>query len=233
MGWLMGPQHVTKEPIMRRLVFAAAIILMPVQELHAQTEENPMTTALIEAAESNDLATTEHLLVSGSPIDERDAKGRTALLAAIHAARIEAAKLLIDKGADVNAKDNIQDSPYLYAAAEGPVEILIMTLEAGADLQSTNRYGGTGLIPASHHGLIDNVKVLLETDTDIDHINDLHWTALLEAIILGDGGPVYIKIVRLLVNAGADRDIADKDGVSPLEHAERMGYDKIVNLLKD
>ena len=88
------------------------------------------------------------------------------------------------------------------------------------------------MIPASHHGLINNVKVLLGTGTDIDHINDLHWTALLEAVILGDGGPVYIEIVRLLVNAGADRSIADKDGVSPLAHADRMGYDKIAKLLK-
>ncbi len=217
---------------MRHLMFIAVLMLMPLQELHAQTEGYPMTTPLIEAAENNDIVAIEQFLLHGSRIDERDTKGRTALLAATQAARIEAANLLIGKGADVNAKDSIQDSPYLYAAAEGPMEILIMTLKAGADLKSTNRYGGTGLIPASHHGLIDNVKVLLETGTDIDHINDLHWTALLEAVILGDGGPVYIEIVRLLVNAGADRSITDKDGVSPLAHAERMGYDKIAKLLK-
>ena len=217
---------------MCHFMFVAVLMLMPLQELPAQTDEYLMTTPLIEAAENNDIVAIEQLLLHGSPIDERDAKGRTALLAATHAARIEAANLLISKGADVNAKDSIQDSPYLYAAAEGPMEILIMTLKAGADLKSTNRFGGTGLIPASHHGLIDNVKVLLETGTDIDHINDLHWTALMEAVILGDGGPVYIEIVRLLVNAGADRSIVDKDGVSPLAHAERMGYDKMAKLLK-
>ncbi len=217
---------------MCHFMFVAVLMLMPLQELPAQTDEYLMTTPLIEAAENNDIVAIEQLLMHGSPIDERDAKGRTALLAATHAARIEAANLLISKGADVNAKDSIQDSPYLYAAAEGPMEILIMTLNAGADPKSTNRYGGTGLIPASHHGLIDNVKVLLETGTDIDHINDLHWTALLEAVILGDGGRVYIEIVRLLVNAGADRSIADKNGVSPLAHAQRLGYDKIAKLLK-
>jgi uncharacterized protein len=217
---------------MYHLMLIAILMLIPLQELHAQTEEKRMTTPLIEAAENNDIVAIEQLLLQGNLIDERDAKGRTALLAATHAARIEAADLLISKGADVNAKDSIQDSPYLYAAAEGPVEILVMTLTAGADLKSTNRYGGTGLIPASHHGLIDNVKVLLETGINIDHINDLHWTALLEAIILGDGGPVYIEIVRLLVNAGADRSIADNDGMSPLAHAERMGYDKIAELLE-
>ena len=192
-----------------------------------------MTTPLIKAAEQNDTASIEQILISGSPIDECDEKGRTALQAATHAGNIEAARLLINSGADVNIKDDIQDSPYLYAAAEGPVEILKMTLTAGADLKATNRYGGTGLIPAAHHGLIDNVRELLKTDTNIDHINNLHWTALMESVILGNGSALYIEIVKLLLTAGADRDITDKDGMTPLAHAEIMGYEDIVRLLRN
>lgn len=108
-----------------------------------------------------------------------------------------------------------------------------MTLTAGADLKATNRYGGTGLIPAAHHGLIDNVRELLKTDTNIDHINNLHWTALMESVILGNGSALYIEIVKLLLTAGADRDITDKDGMTPLAHAEIMGYEDIVRLLRN
>jgi hypothetical protein len=55
--------------------------------------------------------------------------------------------------------------------------------------QSTNRYGGTALIPACHYGHVETVRLLLGTAIDVDHVNNLGWTALLEAVILGDGGP--------------------------------------------
>ena len=56
-------------------------------------------------------------------------------------------------------------------------------------------------------------------------MNDLGWTALLEAVILGDGGAAHQEIVRLLVVAGADTEIPDRDGVTALAHAQRSGYD--------
>src|SRR5436190_2513490 len=135
---------------------------------------------------------------------------------------IAVARALISACADVNAKDNIEDSPFLYAGAEGRTEILKMTLAAGADLISTNRYGGTALIPAAHHGHPEAVKILLGTAIDKDHVNKLGWTALLEAVILGDGGPVHTEIVRLLVEAGANVNIGDHEGATPLMHAKRQ-----------
>jgi hypothetical protein len=71
-----------------------------------------------------------------------------------------------------------------------------------------------------------------ETDIDVDHVNRLGWTALLEAVILGDGGPDHQRIVERLVDAGADRAIADEDGVTALEHARDRGYTEIVELLE-
>ncbi|MGE3146247.1 MAG: ankyrin repeat domain-containing protein, partial [Pseudorhodoplanes sp.] len=161
------------------------------------------------------------------------ARGRTALLAATHGNHAEAARLLIAAGADVNAKDEIQDSPFLYAGAEGRNEILKMALAAGADLKSTNRYGGTALIPAAHHGHVETVRILLGTAIDKDHINRLGWTALLEAVILGDGGKAHTEIVRLLVQGGAGVNIADRDGVTPLGHARRLGYAGMVRILSE
>ena len=112
------------------------------------------------------------------------------------------------------------------------MEILRLTLRAGADLRSTNRYGGTGLIPAAHHGHVEVVGELLGTGIDVDHVNRLGWTALIEAVILGGGGPVHVEIVRLLLEAGADACIADKDGVTPLDHARRRGFTEMVEALE-
>jgi ankyrin repeat protein len=155
----------------------------------------------------------------------RDGEGRTALLLATRQDQVEIARLLIEAGADVNAKDTIQDTPFLFAGAEGRDAILRLILATGkANLRDTNRYGGVALIPAAHHGHPSTVRILLDTDIDIDHVNNLGWTALIEAVILSDGGPVHQEIVGLLVDAGADREIADRDGVTPLEHARRRGF---------
>jgi ankyrin repeat protein len=78
---------------------------------------------------------------------------------------------------------------------------------------------------------VETVRELLKTKIDVDHVNNLGWTALLEAVILGDGGPAHTEIVRLLVAAGADVKIADRQGVSPLEHARQRNYRAIVEVL--
>ena len=187
---------------------------------------------LIAIAAAGDVATLQRLLAQGVSVTARDARGRTALLAATQGNRIEAARLLIRAGADVNAKDDMQDSPFLYAGAEGRLEILRLTLAAGADLASTNRYGGTALIPACHHGHVETVRELLKTAIAIDHVNNLGWTALLETVILGDGGARYVEITRLLLARGASVNLADRDGVTPLAHALRRGYDGIARLLQ-
>ncbi len=187
--------------------------------------------ALLDAAATGDTAAIERSLAAGVKVDIRDPAGRTPLLLATHGNHVDAARALIAAGADVNAKDQIEDSAFLYAGAHGRVEILKMTLAAGADLKSVNRYGGTALIPACHYGHVDAVKVLLGTKIDIDHVNRLGWTALLEAVILGNGGPVHTEIVRLLLEAGANPAIADRDGVTPLAHARSRGFHAMASLL--
>jgi len=121
----------------------------------------------------------------------------------------------------------------MYSAAEsGQLDAIEALLAAGADLKSVNRYGGTALIPAAHHGHVEAVRILLGTTIDKDHVNKLGWTALLEAVILGDGGPVHTGIVLLLVEAGASVNLADRGGITPLQHAKRRGFGEMVRILE-
>jgi ankyrin repeat protein len=212
-----------------RVLAAAAILFCggAIAHLEAQT-----TDSLPAAAGRGDIERILTLIADGIAVDARDERGRTALLVATHRNDLAIARILISAGADVNAMDTIQDSPYLYASAEGRLEILRLTLNAGADLTSLNRYGGTGLIPAAHHGHVETVRELLKTRIPIDHVNRLGWTALLEAIVLGDGGPTHTEIVRLLVGAGADVNLADSGGVRPLAHAERRHQAEIAEILR-
>ena len=214
------------------LVFSLFISVTTMGISDANESAGSAQSRLLAAAASNDSAALRSLLGEDVDLESRDSRGRTALLVATHHNAIEAASLLIEAGADVNAMDHISDSPYLYAGAEGRLEILRMTLANGADLGSVNRYGGTALIPAAHHGHVETVRLLLGTEIDIDHVNNLGWTALLEAIILGDGSRTYIDIVRLLIEAGADVNLADNENVSPLAHALSREYEEIAGLLK-
>jgi len=56
------------------------------------------------------------------------------------------------------------------------------------------RYGGTAPIPASRYGHVETVRELLKTKIDVDHLDHLGWTALPEAVILGDGGRRYFTM---------------------------------------
>lgn len=195
--------------------------------------ENEMDTRLHKAALANDAGRIKTLIAEGARIEARDKAQRTALLIATHANAAGAARELIAAGADVNARDNIHDTPFLYAGAEGRLEILRLILATGkASLTDTNRYGGTALIPAAHHGHPETVRELLKTKIDIDHVNRLGWTALLETIILSDGGPAHQDILRQLIEAGASVNIADGEGVSPLIHARQRGYAEMITMLE-
>jgi hypothetical protein len=191
-----------------------------------------LTENLIRAAEAGDTPEVLRLLQGGADIDGRDDRGRTLVIAAMHANRADTVRALIEAGADVNIRDNRSDNPFLYAGAEGLLEILRLAIDAGADTQLTNRFGGTALIPAAERGHVEVVQELLaRTDVDVNHVNNLGWTALLEAIVLSDGGEAHQQIVQLLVDYGADITIGDKDGVTPLQHAQARGFAEIERIL--
>ncbi|WP_036647163.1 ankyrin repeat domain-containing protein [Paenibacillus pini] len=192
-----------------------------------------MNEKLIKSAQQGDTEKVLIFLQGGADINAIDERGRTAVMAATYNHHTNTVKALIEQGADVDKRDHNLNNVLLYAGAEGMIDILRLAIDAGANTKLTNRYGGTALIPASERGHVDVVQELLsESDTDVNHINNLHWTALLEAIILGDGGEKHRQIIELLLQHGADVQIADGDGVTPLQHAHIRGYIEIESMLK-
>ena len=141
-------------------------------------------------------------------------------------------RTLLQAGADVNIRDNNKENPLLHAGAQGWLDILRLAIEAHADTRLTNRFGGISIIPASERGHVEIVRELLtRTDINVNHVNNLGWTALLEAIILSNGDKAHQQIVQLLVDHGADVDLADKDGVTPLQHARERRFTEIERIL--
>lgn len=195
-------------------------------------EMDKLNQALLAATRQGDKELLTKLLTDGADIDVTDNEGRTPALIAVHTNQLDIFKLLLEKGANINIRDNRSDNPLLYAGAEGMLDFVKVSIAAGADTSIVNRFGGTALIPAADRGHVDIVEELLtSSDVNIDHVNNLGWTALLEAIILGDGGKEHQAIVQLLIQHGADIQLADSNGISPLQHAQNRGYQEMVEML--
>jgi ankyrin repeat protein len=188
--------------------------------------------ALLDAAVSGDADAAALALRSGARLETRDAERRTPLLLAVTHDHVDVARLLVALGADADALDAQHDTPWLVTGVTGSVPMLEVLLRADPDLTIRNRYGGISVIPASERGHVAYVRRVVGTPIDVNHVNDLGWTAMLEAIILGDGSRPYQQIVRILLEAGADPAIADFDGVTPLRHAESRGFDEIARALR-
>jgi ankyrin repeat protein len=191
---------------------------------------------LIGAAAAGDRGRVSRLLARGASVRATDERGRTPLVAAAYGNHVDVAGVLLAAGADPNEKDRTVQSAYLISTSEvgdspGLLDLLLAT---GADVQSRDSFNGTGLIRAADRGFPRIVERLLRTDIPIDHVNRLGWTALHEAIILGDGSQDYVRVVELLVEAGADMTLpSQRDGVTPLAHARRLGHQGIVDVLVD
>jgi len=194
--------------------------------------EAPSAGALYAAAERGDAAAVRDLLERSADPNESGPGRRTAVTAAAYAGAASVVRMLVEAGADVDAQDELRANALLSTGETGDVAVLEEVLRAKPDLTLTNRFGGTALIPAADRGHVELVRALLRTEIDVDHVNNLGWTALLEAVILGDGAERHREIVRLLLDAGADPNIADSDGVAPLAHAHERGYAAIADLIE-
>ena len=216
------------------LVAAAALAACGGGEEQREPSDRRLDRMLIAAAGAGDLIRVEDLLARGASVGARDADRRTALVAASFENNVAVAERLVAAGADVNAKDQTVQSPYLIATSEvgDDPRLLELTLDNGAEVDDKDSYNGTGLIRAAERGHARIVRRLLRAGIDRDHVNRLGWTALHEAIVLGDGGPRHVATVRALVEGGVNVNVPDSDGVRPLAHAQERGYVAIAGLLR-
>lgn len=195
------------------------------------TSASAATADLLAAASSGNLAEVSRLIAAGADLEQRDGQGQTPLLRAVAGNHVAVAKALLAAGASLNAQAANQDTPWLLAGASGRTEIIAAMLPLKPDLSLRNRYGGDALIPACERAHVETVKLLLTSGIDVNHVNNLGWTCLLEIVILGDGGLRHQQVAKLVLDAGANPNLADKDGVSPLAHARKRGQSEVAKLI--
>jgi ankyrin repeat protein len=191
-------------------------------------------TGLHAAAERDDVAAIREIAATSlSALESRDRQGRTPLHVATFARRRAAIGALAKAGANLSALEHDRYDAVTIAAVADDEETLRLLLSLGASAtQVTSRYDGTALIAAAHLGHDGVVRQLIGAGAPLDHVNNLHWTALIEAIVLGDGGPRHQATLRALLDAGASTSLTDREGRTPLWLARARGHAEMVRLLE-
>jgi len=206
--------------------------------VHAQTGPSPAEAAryqgLHAAAHSGDAARIAALAKSGADLNARDANGRTPLHVATFAKQRAAVQALAKAGAKLDLLENDRYDAVTIASVANDEETLRLLLSLGASAkQVTSRYDGTALIAAAHLGHDGVVRRLIHAGAPLDHVNNLHWSAAIEAVVLGDGGPRHQATLRALVDAGADLALTDREGRTVLQLARSRGHKEMVRILEE
>ena len=220
-----------------RIRFIAALVGLMGGPANAQVppslSEVEAYSGLHLAAHEDDASQIRGLVESGLDIEARDTRGRTPIHVAAFASADEALRALAEGGANMNALEGQAYDVVTIAAVSNDPELMSLAIELGNDPGLvTSPYEGTALIAAAHLGHDEVVRRLIAAGAPLDHVNNLGWTALIEAVVLGDGGPRHQRVVEALLSAGANRDIPDNRGRTPLQLAELAGFDAIAESLR-
>jgi len=219
--------------------FLAALLVALLAVLPASAQVAPTETelrayhGLHAAAARGDVADIEAGIAAAENKEALDARHRTPLHVAVYQKQHDAARALIRLGADPNRLEIDRYDIITIAAVANDVPMLKLALEGGGNPKAvTSRYDGTALIAAAHLGHAEVVRTLIAAKAPLDHVNNLQWTALIESIVLGDGGKNHTETLRALVEAGADVNIADGSGSTPLKLARSRSYREMVAILE-
>jgi ankyrin repeat protein len=189
---------------------------------------------LLKAAHEGDLVEIARLAKAGADMSERDSNDRTAVHVAAFAGKGEMFGPLAAAGADMNALESGRYDAVTIAAVANDTATLSAALAAGNKPDSvTSVWDGNALIAAAHEGNYESIAILIKAGSKLDHINSLGWTAVIESIVLGDGGPRHQKSLKLLLDAGANRKITDPQGRLPIDLARERGFNAMVQLLEE
>jgi ankyrin repeat protein len=183
-------------------------------------------TALMLAAgsffASNRQQIAKLLIAGGADVNQRGVGGKTAIFYAALAGSgyQDCVETLIAAGADLDLHNDRGHTVLTSVATAENYSMLNLLMQAGA---STVGLESIQLIQAAAAGNVDRVRSLLATNVNLD---------LDRGAAIGNAAAAgHTEIVELLIQAGANVNLTDKLGFSPIASAAYSGYSEIVNLL--
>ena len=223
-------------PAIRIVLGNCSLVLAMLGAAQAQVPptvgEERAYTGLFAAAINGDAQAITRAIAAGGSVAARDRYQRTPLHVAAYKSNIPAMRALVAAGADPNALENDRYDIVTIASVANDLPTLKAALDIGCKASNiTSRYDGTALIAAAHLGHAEVVRELIRAGAPLNHVNNLGWTAVIEAIVLGDGGANHQATRKHLIDARADLNLADRNGASPLGLARGRGYTAMVKML--
>lgn len=218
-----------------RVCLAAAVVLAALPapgQVPPSASETAAYQGLHAAAHRGDAAWVARLAAAGDNVNARDSYGRTPLHVATFARQRDAVRALVKAGADTTLLESDRYDAVTIASVADDEETLRLLLSLGASAKLvTSRYDGSALIAAAHLGHDGVVRQLIAAGAPLDHVNNLHWTAVIESIVLGNGGQRHQATLKALIDAKANLQLTDRQGNTPLALARSRSYREMVHML--
>ena len=216
--------------------------------LYAQSIEQ----RLIEAVKKENIKEVKRLIQAGANINAKDKKGKTPLHFAAQQGNFELVKLLIENGADVNAKDNAWITPLHLAAYSNQVKVVRFLVEKGADVDASDYFlwrtyyyttdsslfnylvkksdfveseyvlnpsPSLYIYIAAIVGDLNRVKKYSAHLKNINIRDSIFQIPLLHYAVAGGN----VEVIKYLLSKGADINISDNDGITPIHIAAGTG----------
>lgn len=207
--------------------------------------------------EQNDIETVKLFLDAGMYINTLlDANRYSALAVAAKKGHKDLVQLLLDRKADVDKRGETGWTPLQAAAISTPQayyesdcynDIVLLLIENGADVNAQTRNGDTALMMATQVVCPAAVRTLVENKADLNARAETGDSALLYAVRKTGHASVYdpekrdkvdvldqksFDLVKYLLEHGADPNVKNSSGQTPLRIARSRKVEEVVELLE-
>lgn len=180
---------------------------------------------LLAAAENGENATVFDLIRRGMDINTSDAQGNTLVMIAARTGNLVLLDSLLKNRVNVNRRNRYGDTAVMLAALQGHVEAVHRLTDHGALLDGE---GWSPLHYAVFRGSSELVRYLLDKGASVDAVAPNRQTALMIAVIQS-GLP---SLVQILLEAGANPELSDPDGLTARDHARKLGRTEALAILE-
>ncbi len=190
--------------------------------------EHQDTVLHFEAEKDSATADVAALLIKhGADIEARNIYGMTPFRKAVEFHNMTVARVLVSAGCDINAACTMQGSSPLHAAIQiGDSEFVHWLIKIGGEVNARDKHSKTPLMCCVEqrrdpHQVFLMMQYLLEAGCLLN-CQDVHSNT---ALLLALSNPVGIRKrhIELLIAAGADANLCNVDGLTPLWQAVYTG----------